>query len=153
MQTTWTLVADSSRARIFEQHGTDGTLAELEDFINPAGRAADTELGADEKGRFYGKGERYQSHTAEPAVTPHEHQTQLFANSVIQYLEHAHGEHRFHRLSLIAPAKFLGLIRADMSKELHRLVVEEMSKDISGWSRHEIEIYLKAKHGEPGDAV
>lgn len=153
MQTTWILVADSSRARIFEQQGVDGQLEEIEDFVNPAGRAADSELGADEEGRFIGMGERFQGHTSEPAATPHEHQTQLFANSVTQYLQHAHSEHRFHHLNLIAPAKFLGLLRADLNKEVLRMVVGEMSREISGWSMHDIEIYLRAKHQEQGGAA
>ena len=150
MQTTWILVGDSSRARIIEQHGVNGALQEIEDFINPAGRTTGNEFAADHQGQFHGKGERFQQHAAEPAVAAHEHATELFAKSLTEYLEHANGEHRFHHLRLVAAPKFLGLIRASLGKELERAVSESLDREIASWSLAEIETYLRDRRETGG---
>ena len=143
MQTTWILVADSSRARIFEKHQAERHLREIEDFVNPAGRADSNDLRSDERGRFYGKGERDQAHTADPHVFPVEHENEMFALAVARHLDQARNAHRYQRLRLIAAPKFLGLIRGNLNKEVQELVVEELPKDISSFNLPEIENYLK----------
>ena len=72
MQPTWIVVADAGRARVLEMQGTEH-LAEIEDFINPAERNDNADIDTDSRGRFYGKGEREEGHTAEPSVQPKEH--------------------------------------------------------------------------------
>jgi protein required for attachment to host cells len=143
MQTTWIVVADSSRARIFELQEQEPQLHEIEDMVNPAGRSNSNDLRSDERGRFYGKGERNQAHTADPAVTPVEHENELFAHSVAQRLEQARNEHCYSQLSLLAAPKFLGLLRANLSKEAQQLVCQELAKDVSGMNSPQLEEYLK----------
>jgi len=143
MQTTWIVAADSSRARIFELHGLREPLREIEDFANPAGHAQNRELETDGLGRYYGKGEQQQGHTAEPRVDPVEHETDLFSKQVSDYLDQARVEHRYDKLRLIAYPKFLGLLRQNLSKEAQRMVEEEVPKDISMMKAREIEDYVK----------
>ena len=154
MQTTWIVAADSSRARIFEVHGPQDHLHEIEDFANPAGRSSDSEIRTENLGRFGGKtGGRaspYQAgggraNTGEPDVSPVEHETELFSKTVSDYLDKAHAEHRYDKLCLIAFPKFLGLMRQNMSKEVRKLVEDEVPKDISGLETREIEDYVKNK--------
>lgn len=143
MQTTWIVAADSSRARIFEVHGAQDHLREVEDLANPAGRAQDRELSSDARGRYYGKGEQQQGHTAEPHVDEAEHETELFSKRVSEYLDQARVEHRYDKLCLIAFPKFLGLMRRNLSKEAQRLVEDEVPKDISKLEAREIEDYFR----------
>lgn len=152
MQTTWIVAADSSRARIFEVHGPQDHLREIEDFANPAGRSSDSEVSSGNLGRFGGKtGGRaapYQAgggraNTGEPDVGPVEHATDLFSKTVSNYLDKARTEHRYDKLCLIAFPKFLGLMRQNLSKEVRQLVEDEVSKDISGLEAREIEDYVK----------
>jgi protein required for attachment to host cells len=147
MDTTWIVVADSSRARIFERIERTRHLREVDDFINPAGRADATDLRSDERGRFYGKGERQQGHTAEPAVDPVRHESELFARDVAQHLNKALGEHRYQRLYLLAAPKFLGLVRGKLRKDVQKVVEAELAKDISGLSQHQVEAYLRERFG------
>lgn len=120
-------------------------LHEIEDLANPAGRANSRELETDGRGRFYGKGEREQGHTAEPSVNPVEHETELFSKRVGEFLDQARIEHRYDKLCLIAYPKFLGLMRQNLSKEVQKLVEDEVPKDISGLDVREIEDYVKNK--------
>lgn len=143
MQTTWIVAADSSRARIFEVQGAQDHLREIEDFANPAGRANDRELETDARGRYYGKGERAQGHTAEPSVDAVEHETDLFSKQVSAYLDQARVEHRYDKLCLIAFPKFLGLMRRNLSKEAQQMVEDEVPKDISMLDARDIEAYFR----------
>lgn len=143
MQTTWILTADSSRARIFEMHGAQDHLHEIEDFANAAGHATIGDLRTDARGRFYGKGEREQAHTAEPEVDPIMHETELFSKQVSEFLDKACSEHRYDKLYVIAFPKFLGLMRQNMSKQVQRLVEEEVPKDVSKFDIREIEDYVR----------
>jgi protein required for attachment to host cells len=142
MQTTWIVVADSTRVRIFEKAAPKMQLREIEDLVNPSGHAEDKELETDERGRFYGRGEREQGHTAEPAVSAVEHENEKFSRTITHYLDKAHNEHRYDSLCLIAAPKFLGHLRSNLGKSTKATVIEEMSKDISAFSIKEIETYV-----------
>lgn len=143
MQTTWILTADSSRARIFELSQDDGHLQEIEDMLNPEGRLMDQEINAEPKGRFYGKGERVMGHTAESDVEPTQKAAERFSKRVADHLDHCRNEHRFDKLRVVAAPRMLGLIRENMSKEVQKMVEEEVAKDISSMKEHDMEEYLR----------
>jgi protein required for attachment to host cells len=145
MRTTWIVAANSSRARIFETHGMREHLREIEDFANPAGRGADFDLTSDHRGRFYGRGGSFQANTGEPSVDPVAHETELFSKQVSEFLDKARTEHRYDTLCLIAFPKFLGMMRQNLSKEVQKLVQDEVPKDISGLDARDIEDYFRNK--------
>ena len=64
MELTWLLIANRSRARILEVRSLREEPVERATFVNPAGRAHERDLDSDAAGRFYGKGEREQGHSA-----------------------------------------------------------------------------------------
>jgi protein required for attachment to host cells len=144
MQTTWIIAADEHRVRIFEVEGVQSNFHEIEDFVNPEGRMREQDLMRDAKGRYLGKGERVIGHTAEPNVTKTQHEEELFAKQISEYLDKARMARRYDKLRVIAFSKFLGMLRKNMSKEAQRLVEDEVSKDISGFGEKEIEEYIKA---------
>lgn len=143
MSTTWILAADENRARIFEVEGANGAFHEIEDIFNPEGRMREQDLERDAKGRYFGKGERVIGHTAEPNTSKTQHDQDQFAKQVGDYLDKARIEHRYDKLRVIAFSKFLGLLRKNMSKEAQQLVEDEVSKEITGLSEHEIEDYVR----------
>lgn len=143
MNTTWIVAADEHRVRIFEVEGAMTNFHEIEDFVNPEGRMREQDLRRDAKGRYFGMGEREQGHTAEPNVSKMQHDQDMFAKEIGAYLEKARAEHRYDKLRVIAFSKFLGLLRKNMSKEAQQLVVDEVSKDISGLAEKDVEEYIK----------
>jgi len=143
MQTTWILAADSNRARIFEVTEKDRRLLEIQDFVNPEARMSERELQSDLQGRVYGYGEHYRAHSATEMVGV-EHANELFGKALGRFLDKARTDHRYDRLYLIAPPKFLGLLRHKLSKEVQKLVAEEIDKDLSWLSEHDINRHLKA---------
>lgn len=141
MDTTWIVVGDNTRTRIFEMHQAE-ELTEIEDFVNTSDQLQDKDLRTDGKGRFFGKGERQQGHTAEPNVTPDEHETELFAREVSRFLNDGRNHHRYTKLQLIAQPKFLGLLRHTLDDEVRKLVVNEVSKDLTTANAGEIQQYI-----------
>ncbi|GAA5786065.1 hypothetical protein GCM10007860_31390 [Chitiniphilus shinanonensis] len=144
MTKTWILAADASRARIFEVDGRT-RLREIESFAHPEGRAQNRDINSDAEGR-YASGVAPQGHSGQPRLDAAQHEAERFSRSLGGYLEQARVEHRYERLCLIAPPRFLGLMRSQLSKEALRMVQEEVPKDISQLAVHEITDYLK-RHG------
>ena len=145
--TTWIIAADASRARILQVMDRDGRLAEVEDFVNPEGRAHDRDLLADAHPRFSG--------TSGPAsdrqeMKATEHATELFVKRVSDYLDKARSAHRYDRLHLVAPPKFLGQLRKELGREVQKLVTEELPKDLSGLDTRELEQRLLRKDDDQG---
>ena len=132
MATTWIVAADASRARIFEMGARvdDDDPREIDDLTNPQGRLQDREVNTDAHGRFYG-GNAPRAHSAAQAVTPEQHNTELFSKEVGRYLDKARTQHRYDRLCVIAPPEFLGLMRKNMTDETRKLVDTEVDKDLS----------------------
>ena len=142
MKTTWIVAADASRARILQVMDRDERLAEVEEFANPEGRAHDRDLLADGHARFHGTSGPG-SDREEPKAT--EHATELFAKRVSDYLDKARNDHRYDRLHVVAPPKFLGQLRKELGKEVQKLVTEELPKDLSWLSSRELEAKLLGK--------
>jgi protein required for attachment to host cells len=145
--TTWIIAADSSRARIMQVMDRDQRLAEVEEFLNPDGRAHDRDLQQDAHPRFRGTSGPGSDRQEKSAT---EHETELFAKRVGDYLDKARVEHRFDRLHLVAAPKFLGQLRKELDPEVRKLVTEALPKDLSWLSLKELESrFLKGSGRAP----
>ena len=143
MSMQWVLVADKSCARIFQTAGRLDELTEVDDLLNPQGRMDDADLRHDAKGRFYGKGEREQAHTAEPHISQEEHAADLFSRDVMRYLDRAINDDRFDSLVMIAPPEFLGMLRRRISKTVESKVRQQLPSDLAHLQTPQIRDYLK----------
>jgi protein required for attachment to host cells len=139
MQPTWIVVADGSRARVFELQNKE--LSEIADLANPAARNKNADLRTDARGRFNG-GDGH-GHTAEPAVTPKEHESELFALSIAKYLEDGRARNKYTKLQLIAGPEFLGIIRRNLDKNVSELIEHELPKNLGGNTVQQIGKYIK----------
>ena len=100
MNTSWVIVTDSTRARIFEKKGANEPLMEFEDLVDPAAFENKNELEHHTRGRYHDVGTGH-SHTDDPSVSPLAHQNDLFAKSIALYLDKGRKDSKFHRLYLI----------------------------------------------------
>ena len=143
MTTTWIVAADSSRARVLQVADREEKLVEVEDLVNPEGRMNDRELTSDAHPRLRGTSGPGSDRQEMSAV---EHQVELFAKRIGEHLEKARTDHRYDRLCLVAPPRFLGALRKELTHEVRKLVAEELPKDLSWLSARELERHL-AKSG------
>jgi protein required for attachment to host cells len=141
MATTWIVAADESRARVLQVARPQRELEEIESMLNPEGRLQDREINSDARGRFSG------GHTGEDNVGAVEHQAELFAKRIGDYLGKARVEHRFDELVLVAPPKFLGALRKELDKEVAKLVKQELPKDLSWLNARELAAYFEKESG------
>jgi protein required for attachment to host cells len=140
MATTWIVSGDSSRARILQVTGR-ARLAEVQDFTNPKGRMDDRELTTDAHPRMRGTdgpgSDRQETGAAE-------HEVELFAKQIDRFLDQARIKKRYERLFMLAPPKFLGLLRKNLDKEVEKLVREDFGPDLSWFDAREIDRFLKS---------
>jgi protein required for attachment to host cells len=135
MANTWIVAADASRARVLQVAGPQ-RLVEIDNLLNPDGRLEDREINTDARGRFSG------GHTGEDDVGAAEHRTELFAKRLGDYLDKARTQQRYDELVLVAPPKFLGMIRKELGKEVEKLVADQVPKDLSWFNTRELESYF-----------
>jgi protein required for attachment to host cells len=141
MDTTWILVADRARARLFELNDPRQPLSELDAWMNPDGRAPVSEMVRDQRGRSFdrfGEGR----HGNEPSTHPKEKSAERFARELQATLEQGRVEHRFEHLVLMAPPPFLGTLNQVLGTQLHSRVTASIDKDLTQLSAEELRDYL-----------
>ena len=151
MAKLWIVAADASRARIFEANALGENPQEVADLLNPEGRAHNRDLISDAGGRYFSKGKQTQGHGTLEVDAPTQHAAELFAIRLAEELERAHAQQRYDRLTLVAPPKFLGLLREKLGKSTRRIIWDEIPKDIARLDPDRIAEHVRALRAE--DAV
>jgi protein required for attachment to host cells len=141
MTSTWLLVAESSRARIFAVEGGRGELREIEALEHPEARWSGRDLATDRPGRSFdsaGEGR----HAMEQEVGPKEQEARIFAQVLSSRLEAARTRGELGRLIVAAAPGFLGLLRKTLSVETAKLVTLELDKNLAQLDAAEIRTHL-----------
>lgn len=141
MKLTWIVVANNTQARFFTAETESSPFTEIAALTHQEGRLHDREITADLPGRH--KGEvGAGGHAFEQATDPKQHEAELFARQVVDYLETGHNEGKFSQLLLVAEPSFLGLLRNHLSEPLKKLVIYELDKNIATETAAEIRVHL-----------
>lgn len=146
MSSTWVLVADSTRARLFEVAPANKALSELACYTNPDGRAPGRKAATDRLPRV-NESVGSVRHAIEPHTSLREKSTDHFAHALGETLERGRLEHSYDRLVLVAPDRFLGALRGNFSKDLSDCVVGEIRLNLTALPLHELHSRL------PGDLL
>lgn len=146
MKSTWILVADRAHARLFSPTIDGGGLTELEDFINPEGRKPEAAYANDRAPRSF-ESMGPSSHAIQPHTTAEEKVAARFAGELNDVLERGRVEHRYERLILVAPPRFLGALHNAMGKQVSSCVVAQLDKDIVTLPATEIREHLASQLG------
>lgn len=132
MSTTWILVAHEAGARLFESHGPGRGLQLVEEVEHPAGRARDGEIDTDRPGRSFRKNSADPRRAAmSRSEGPHDRAVASFARELASKLQHGRMQNEFQRLVLVAPPRFLGLLRSSLDTPTQQLVVGSLDKDLA----------------------
>lgn len=124
----WILVCDRTRAKLFHAlPAGQGPFPVLACLIHEQGKLSSQERNTDKPGRVV--------HPAgwQSAVEPHEDADHLesrrFASELVEDLERGRQERRFDRLIVVAPPKFLGVLREAWTPSLKALICTEIAQD------------------------
>ena len=126
---TWILVADAAHARIFNAETATSAFTELESSIHPEAQQHEQKLTSDLPGRQAG-GATGSHHAVGSETDPKEYEAVKFAKDLCKHLEAAHNAQKFRQLIVVAAPAFLGRLRAEMSKNISKVVTLELDKDI-----------------------
>ena len=136
---TRVIVADNARARIFASGSAINRLQELEVFAHPEAHLSNIDLVGDSAGKSVdGHG------SLDPATDARMVEAQAFAKLLGKHLKELHNQQHFDQLILIAPPRFLGLLRKELDTPLDKLVTQSIDKDLTTASLEEIIEYIQA---------
>jgi protein required for attachment to host cells len=141
MKRTWVVVADSSRAKIFQVDGLRGPLMEVESLVHPEARVHDRELSTDLPGRAFdsaGQGR----HGMESMTTPKESAALAFAREVCLRVKAARVNGEAESFVIAAAPGFLGLLRNALDAATKAHVALEIDKNLVRLRAEEIRAHL-----------
>lgn len=136
---TCVIVADGTRARIFASHDVLNHLAEQEAFVHAEAHLSNRDLVSDSAGKS-----RDPHGSLDPATSAKEHEALNFAKLLAKHLKDLHNQQHFEELILVAPPKFLGLLRKELPKPLDQLVERCVHKDLTTASVDTIVDYIRS---------
>ncbi|OGB24495.1 MAG: hypothetical protein A3I66_10835 [Burkholderiales bacterium RIFCSPLOWO2_02_FULL_57_36] len=150
MTAAWIVSANASRARFFSQGNSAERLEEINDMVNTAARLRTVETETDDIGLRSASKSRHSVGAAtpqsgyQPNQTPAEHQTELFARNVADFLLQGYQEGRFQQIVLAASPEFLGVLRKLLDQRLASVVSLEINKDYTQFSGEQLREQIAA---------
>lgn len=139
--TTWILVADQARARLFESQIADGALAELADYAHPEALEKPSEVGYQAPPRVHESASSTR-HAITPHTAPRDKVALEFAHGLSEVLDRGRVENHYDRLILVAPPRFLGQLKGVLDEQVRKLVVRTVGRNITRASIQDISAEL-----------
>lgn len=141
---TWILVADASRARLFEHRRRPAPPLTLV-FEDDRPELRDREQrrdASDRPGRIHESHEAVR-HAMEPHTSLDERLREDYARDLLDRV-HAESQHRpFHNLVLVAPPAMLGVLRKLADAEFSGRVIGDLDKDLTRLSEQDLREHLR----------
>lgn len=140
MGNTWVVVADGTRARLFNRH-RNRKLEEFDVLLSPEHRLHEGDLVSDRDGRAFdsaGSGR----HAMGNKNATKDHEMVNFAKRLATRLEEGRTTGDLERLVLVAPPRFLGQLRAHMSGRATDLVALTIDKELTTLTSDKLEGHL-----------
>ncbi len=133
---TWVLVCNAARGVLYSTDTQLQKLEEVQQFEHPESRAKARDLYTDDVGSRRdstaaggGNSSNHQKSGMDPHTEFHRIEAEKFAKEVSDTLRAGRVHDRFDQLIVIAPPRFLGLLRQQLDTDTARRVVEEVQHD------------------------
>jgi len=133
--TTYIVVADAARARIFTHEA--GALREIDNLVHPESREHTGDLRTGGKGEQGGGATQSQRQTGNVEATADKHAA-FFAIDLANYLKQARIQGKADGFVIAADPRFLGVLREKMDSNTRDKVIQEVDKNLSKASEKEI---------------
>ncbi len=131
MVTTWILICNASRARVFSTPGRGRPWTLIQELTHPESRLKGQAISADKPGRVQQMAGAGSRPAMEPPTPVKEVEAQRFAEHLAKVVENGHGHNTYTRLVLVAPPHFLGLLRQALSDQVTKRVTRGVDKDFT----------------------
>ena len=136
--TNWILIADAAGAVIYEPELEHERLRAVRHFDHPSGRARVQEMVSDRVGHARQPGPRGLAPAMAAPTDPHALEAERFARELAVELAAAYHRREFDRLALVAPPRFLGVLRAALDAQVASAVVASAANDLTPIPPHDL---------------
>jgi protein required for attachment to host cells len=134
----WYLVANRAEAVIYRS-SKDVKFKFVERFKHPESRVLEGDLDSDRPGTgFSSAGGGTIRHGLDRTFFHHEQASRQFAKILARHLDRTASEELYSELVLVSEPHFLGLLRAELSERVKRLISHEINREYSQGSDHEV---------------
>ncbi len=135
------VVANSSKAQIFNTKTLRGPLTLGDTLSHPQSRLKEQDLVSDTHGRAFDSG-GHGRHAMEDKTTAKKYELLQFAREISHRIESDRTRNRFDELVIVAAPEFLGELRHTMTHPSKECVVKAVSKNLVGHDPSEIVRHL-----------
>ena len=129
--TTWVAVCNGWRAQVYEWAGPGGPLLQLQIMVHTESRSRNLEITTDKPGRTQHRTRDGKRGSMAPPTYPKDVERQIFAREVAGFLSSRARRGEFVDLVLIAPPRFLGLLRELLSDLPQTMAIKTVDKDLT----------------------
>jgi protein required for attachment to host cells len=138
----WVVVCDGRKALILRNAGDPDllNLVTVDTFSDPA--PATSEMGTERPGRVHQS--VGSSRSAVEQTDWHDQAEEAFLKQVADRLHGAVAGHDATQIVLVAPPRAMGMIRPQLSQQVAKALVGEVTKDYAGLTTPDIEKHLSA---------
>ena len=141
MAKSWVLVANHTRARLFEAENRAGVLREIETMVYPEARLKRKELLRDAPGRsFDSRGQGRHAMAWHTQIRKQGEKT--FARDIAHALERGRQEGRYDKLYIVADPGMAGSLRMSMSSPTLATIAGESRKNLASCDADQIRSQL-----------
>jgi protein required for attachment to host cells len=142
MNKKWIVVADSSKARIFEYQGPGKPFKLINKLEHPEGRLKPSELGENQTGETFDRF-GHGRHKTEPVVDVKEEENKRFAIEIADYLKQAKLNNQFDSLYIASGPSLLGHLKDKIDSNTNKVVQAWISKNLANIEDREIHEHFK----------
>lgn len=139
---TWVLVADASRAQLYETDKTLEVFSPIEASEHPVPASADGNTNSDDG---------MTDISLERHADPHQTTADTFARDLGRVINAGRIAHRFDHLIVVASPAFLGALRRHIDTESSRLVLASIAHDWTSVPLHELPARVRSGMPPPAD--
>ncbi|MGQ4877784.1 host attachment protein [Billgrantia sp. LNSP4103-1] len=133
---TYIVVADAARARVFTRDALK--LEEKENLVHAEGRLHEGDLVTGTTGSVDESTSATRRASRGDSVAL-DHEAEIFAKQIAERLYKARVENSMDKLILVAPPRFLGVLRNKLDAPSSKLIIHTLDKDLSKASLNDIQ--------------
>lgn len=148
----WILVCDASRAVLYATEKREDAWQTVDSYQHPESRLKNSQLTPSEPGHA-AKSKGSARHTSlDPDTSPKEAEFEHFAQQLADVLSAGTSRHDCDGVVLVAPPRFLGLLRQRLSAEARKRLVASVDQDYVSLSPRELRERLEDAVFGPAEA-
>lgn len=140
----WVVVADQSRARIYE-HVKEEEFRSVMELLNPEGKMKPSRLTTDRPGRSFDSFSRNHHgqtgnarHAYSSELNPHQKVVEDFVGKIAEALKSARKNSKFGKLVLVASSQLLGSLGQHLAGVTWQKIIESHDRDYAWLQEHEL---------------